>query len=333
MDVNQTQQLFFNHIKSKLPLHLSFVDEVAELLNISNDSAYRRIRGEKPIGLDEVQILCNKYKVSLDQLLQIQSDTVIFSGNKVDNVSYSFKQYLQEVIGDNLQLFKILKNPHVYYFNKDIPIFHYMQFPELMAFKFFFWKRSLLGYPEMARQQFTGGETDEETVAAAKRITDLYIQIPSTEIWNEENVHCTIRQIEYYRQSNIFADNAMVLKVYSQLEDLLNHIESQAEAGKKFLVNNSPNTNGASYNVYINECILGNNTIFVQSDERNITFLNHNGLNALATQDKLFCDYTVKNLQNIITKSTQVSIAGEKERSMFFYYLRSKIYEKKKAII
>ena len=103
MDVNQTQQLFFNHIKSKLPLHLSFVDEVAELLNISNDSAYRRIRGEKPIGLDEVQILCNKYKVSLDHLLHIQSDTVIFSGNKVDNVSYNFKQYLQEVIGDNLQ--------------------------------------------------------------------------------------------------------------------------------------------------------------------------------------------------------------------------------------
>lgn len=82
----------------------------------------------------------------------------------------------------------------------------------------------------------------------------------------------------------------------------------------------------------INECILGNNTIFVQSDERNITFLNHNGLNALATQDKLFCYYTVKNLQNIILKSTQVGIAGEKERSMFFNYLRSKIYEKRKLL-
>lgn len=332
MDVNQTQQLFFNHIKSKLPLHLSFVDEVAELLNISNDSAYRRIRGEKPIGLDEVQILCNKYKVSLDQLLQIQSNTVIFSGNKVDNVSYSFKKYLQEVIGDNLQLFKMLQNPHVYYFNKDIPIFHFMQFPELMAFKFFFWKRSLLGYAEMARQQFTGDETDLETAETAKRIADLYTHIPSTEIWNEENVHCTIRQIEYYRQSNIFADNMMVLKVYSQLEELLHHIESQAEAGKKFLVNHSHNLNSATYHIYINECILGNNTVFVQSDDRQIAFLNHNGLNTIATQDKLFCDYTFKNLQNIITKSTHASIAGEKERSMFFNNLRSKIYEKTKAL-
>lgn len=69
MDTNETQQLFFNHIHAKMPQHLSFVDEVAELLNISNDSVYRRIRGKKTIGLDEIQVLCNKYQVSLDQLL------------------------------------------------------------------------------------------------------------------------------------------------------------------------------------------------------------------------------------------------------------------------
>ena len=137
MDNSHLQQLFFNHIKSKLPVHLSLVDEVAELLSISNDSAYRRIRGEKPIGLDEIQVLCNKYQVSLDQLLQIQTNTVIFSGNKVDAVIFDFKKYLQDV-KDSLQLITTLQNPHIFYYNKDIPIFHYMQFPELCAFKFFF---------------------------------------------------------------------------------------------------------------------------------------------------------------------------------------------------
>ncbi len=48
MDQPSVQQVFFQHIKSNLADHLSMVDEVAELLNISNDSAYRRIRGEKP---------------------------------------------------------------------------------------------------------------------------------------------------------------------------------------------------------------------------------------------------------------------------------------------
>src|SRR5215212_7694719 len=98
MDNNQPQQLFFNHIKSKLPVHLSLVDEVAELLAISNDSAYRRIRGEKPIGLDEIQMLCNKYQVSLDQLLQIGNETAIFSGKMVDHSNFNLTGYLHEVL-------------------------------------------------------------------------------------------------------------------------------------------------------------------------------------------------------------------------------------------
>lgn len=331
METNQTQQLFFNHIKSKLPLHLSVVDEVAALLNISNDSAYRRIRGEKPIGLDEVQTLCNRYQVSLDQLLQIQSNTVIFSGNKLDNISFGFDQYLHD-INNNLELFKKLEQPHIYYYNKDIPIFHYMQFPELSAFKFFFWKRTLIGYPELAKKQFDGEESNAEILAIAQNIIGNYIAIPSTEIWNEESVHVTIRQIEWYRQSNVFANKHILLKVYLQLEELLNHIELQAETGKKFLYNQAVTVKSALYDVYINECLIGDNTIFVKAGERQITFLNHNGLNFIGTQDNNFCDYTFKNIQNIIRKSSHISVIGEKERSMFFNTLRGKIYECKKNL-
>jgi hypothetical protein len=66
MEPANLQQSFFRHLKSILPGHLSLVDEVAELLNISNDSAYRRIRGEKPISLEEIQKLCIRYHISLD---------------------------------------------------------------------------------------------------------------------------------------------------------------------------------------------------------------------------------------------------------------------------
>ena len=72
MEATNVQVLFFQHIKNNLPPHLSMVDEVAELLNISNDSAYRRIRGEKAIAFEELQVLCSKYKISLDQFLHLR---------------------------------------------------------------------------------------------------------------------------------------------------------------------------------------------------------------------------------------------------------------------
>ena len=72
------QQIFFQHIKSNLATHLSLVDEVADLLNISNDSAYRRIRGEKPFLLKKSKSLCAHYRISLDQLFHLNNDSFFF---------------------------------------------------------------------------------------------------------------------------------------------------------------------------------------------------------------------------------------------------------------
>ncbi|MGB5006036.1 MAG: helix-turn-helix domain-containing protein, partial [Ferruginibacter sp.] len=84
MDNGNVQLRFFQYIKTKVPANASFVDEIADLLNISNDSAYRRIRADKPISFEELQKLCVQYKVSLDQFLNLQSDAFIFTG-KLDN--------------------------------------------------------------------------------------------------------------------------------------------------------------------------------------------------------------------------------------------------------
>lgn len=331
MDVNETQQLFFNHIRSKLPTHLSFVDEVAELLNISNDSAYRRIRGEKHLGLDEVQILCNKYHISLDQMLHIKSNTVIFSFEKVDHISSGFNKFLQFVT-HSLTQFSTLQNARMYFYSKDIPIFHFMPFPELRAFKFFFWKRTVIGYPELARQQFNGEHDDPETIEFAKKIDELYAQIYSIDIYNTESINVTISQIELYRQSNVFTNKDVLLKLYVQLEELVDHLELMLETGKKILYNQPHKHTGAVYDAYINEALIGDNTIYVQSDTRQITFINHNGLNFMPTQDADFCAYTYKHLQTVLRKSTHISVVGEKERSMFFNTLREKIRDRIRSI-
>jgi len=55
MQANELQLQFFNHLKSILPSHISMVDELTDLLDLSYDSVYRRIRGEKPIDLNELR--------------------------------------------------------------------------------------------------------------------------------------------------------------------------------------------------------------------------------------------------------------------------------------
>ena len=111
------------------------------------------------------------------------------------------------------------------------------------------------------------------------------------------------------------------------MEELANHLELQAGTGKKLLYGKPDRRTNVSYDAYINTTLIGNNTVFVQSDNRRITFINHNGLNFMSTQDEGFCDFTFKHIQTVIQKSTHISVVGEKERSMFFNALRQKIQE------
>src|SRR5436189_3215860 len=98
MESEELQKQFFHQLKGRLPQHLSLPEEVADLLEISTDSSYRRIRGEKPLTLDEARKLCNHFKISLDQLLSIDTDTTIFYGQWADYRNFNFEVYLSNML-------------------------------------------------------------------------------------------------------------------------------------------------------------------------------------------------------------------------------------------
>jgi hypothetical protein len=62
------QNYLFALIKNQLPVNISLVNKIAELLEISNDSAYRRLRCETLLNIGEVMLLCNHFKLSIDAL-------------------------------------------------------------------------------------------------------------------------------------------------------------------------------------------------------------------------------------------------------------------------
>src|SRR6185436_12963576 len=92
------QLQLFNFIKIKIDDHLNVVDEIAKVLDISSDSAYRRMRGEKAISIDELYALCSHYRLSLDQLVNVPTDNIIFQGSYFDRTTFNFDQYLGGIL-------------------------------------------------------------------------------------------------------------------------------------------------------------------------------------------------------------------------------------------
>ncbi len=330
MESTGAQQLFFQHIKGLLPSHISLVDEVGEILNISTDSVYRRIRGQKPIALEEIKKLCLHFKISLDQLLHLNSDSVLITGKLIDRINFSFELYIQDFLLQ-LQMIDSFDEKELYYWTKDVPIFHFYQFPQLAAFMCFFWMRTVLEYPEYNKMKFNFSDFDEKLLTTGEKILEIYNRIPSQEIWNVDNINTCIQQIEYYKDTSVFNSKKDIIILYEELEKMIDHIEAQAEAGYKFNYN-TRGSNGAPCKIYLNEFIIGDNTVVAIINKTPIVFLNHSFLNYSSTKDPVFCKYMFEYFQKLIRKSTLVSSVNEKQRSSFFHPIKEKLDRCKKAV-
>ena len=327
------QMMFFQHLKASLPDHVSMADSIADLLQISPDSAYRRIRGEKPISFEELKMLCTHYKISLDQFIHLETDSVIFSGQYISQVGFDYEQYLQSIL-QQVQYMNSFSKKEMLYLNKDIPVFYYFNFPELTAFKSFFWMRSILNYPEYANKQFNIEEPVNEAISkTGRQLAIAYSQLPSQEIWNIESINSTIRQIEYYKDSHVFTCREQVAALYECLEKTMKHIQLQAEAGCKLSIDGKQLQPQVPYKMYVNEFILGDNTILALLNDTKIAYINHSVVNYLLTRETSFCEHTYRHFQNIMKKSTLISAVGEKERSRFFNRVKEKINARKNALL
>jgi hypothetical protein len=321
------QQLFFQHIKNNLLPHLSLVDCIAEVLHISNDSAYRRMRGEKPITFEEIQKLSVHFKISLDQFLHLKSDSFLFTGILSDNSGNAFSSWLSDVL-QKLTYIKGFERKHMYFNTKDLPLMSFFQIPELSKFKCFMWMRTFLGYENLKSKKFSLKHSYEEMEEKGTKIIHVYNQIPTTEIWSLDCLNATIRQIEFYRESNVFESKGDVDILYHKLEELINHCERQAEVGKKFSIGQAPNASSPVYNIFLNELLIGDNTLIAEVNDSKVTFINHSVIDIVSTRDEKFCNHAYESMMNLIHKSTQISTVGEKIRSGFFGVLRDRINQR-----
>lgn len=326
----QTLQIF-KYLKNKLPPDISMVDDIAKVLDISTDSAYRRIRGEKPLSFEEVYKLCLHYRISLDSLLNLQSDAFLFTGKFAQADSFRFDEYLVNIV-QQVKYMNGFKERKMYYLCKDIPIFHHFHFREIAAFKYYFWMKNILHLPDFAHKKFSMSMYPDEFYELGKQALQYYNQVDSVELWNIESVNSTLRQIEYYHDSNIFASEKEIFLIYDALDRLINHLEQQATIGYKFNANDTGKTRLSGYEMYFNEIVIMENSILVQLDGSKAAFLVHNVLNFMLTRDVRFCDNMYGYIQNLVRKSTLISTVSERERARFFKYLRQKIAGRKQSL-
>jgi hypothetical protein len=318
-----TQESLFNAIRFSLPSNISLVHDIAELLGISYDSAYRRIRGEKELSLDELKKLSQHFKISIDTLFNLKSNNIVFNSLFLSDQGISFNEWLNVTLSEVKKIHSF-KEKEFIYSAKDIPIFHYFDFPEIFAFKVHFWHKALIPSHEF-KEKFIKLEVADDLMEMGRQIANTYRKIPVSELWNEETFNSIIRQIEFCHVSGYFSVKDIAFRLCDVLETMIGHLQHQAEVGFMFPYGTIPEGIEGSFKLYFNEVLLGDNTIFVKMDGNPTTYLTYNVINLLITTNPLFCQQIENSLRILMKESTLISSTSAKDRNRFFIQISDKI--------
>lgn len=330
METQQLQQQLFRHLKESLPAHLSLVDELCHLLDLSADSVYRRIRGEKPVTLIELKQICEHYHISLDQLLQLKNDSVLFQAPGITHHTIPFADHMRGML-EQFKYFNSFKQREIYYLCKDAPFWYFYLFPGMAAFKTFFWAKTINNEPALANKSFSLEEYPiEDCFAIGQQILEEHSLMNTVELWNLESIHSSINQIAYYRDAGIFRNKEDLTAVVESFIQMLDHLQAQAAKGVKFMPGATDVAYKGPIQFYVNELILGNNTILLNLEDKKLSMITYSVFSYLITRDDRFAGKVFDTFNTLLSRSTLVSKSGEKDRNRFFNTLRDKVNELKK---
>ena len=305
----ELQNILFKKIQESIPSNRSLVDDIADLLKVSTDSAYRRLRGQTILSIGETDTICKHYNICFDNLYTENSSAVSFNFLQLQN-EQDFHKLLLYIIGET-ELFAKTPDVKLYYAAIDIPIFHHFNFRELTSFKIFYWLKSVINAPLVEKLTYSPNFLPDETFSLCSQALETYKQFNSTEIWTDSTVNSLIKQISYFWESGLFTSKKDALTICDQAEQEILNIRNFAE-------NSSKGGGKNNFNLFFSEIEIGNNSIFAVSKEYKRAYLSHNTINVMGTTHSVFCNETERWMNNLLKKSILISSTSEKIRYQFF---------------
>jgi len=306
------QEIFIKKLKSRVHNKLSFIDLISSILQINYDAAYRRVNNKTSLSLNESIVLAKHFNVSLNTLYSVgEKNSVLVGKTQEINSATDLESYLKTSYR-NFEPWLKKEGAHVSYCANDLPIFYFLNNSKLSKFKLYAWLNLLDPTFSTVKMPFIRFKPKVSLLKAAEIFGKTYSKFNITEIWNENILNKTIKQIYHYNEIGLLSlDDA--LEITSDLEKIIKKIESDARAGKR-----QDNSKSTSFTLYHNEIMsLGNNVLIKTSDSK-IAMSPYSLLSYYIVSNPETCNDLEKYFKKQLESSNLLSSTENKGRSLFF---------------
>lgn len=322
------QEQFIKYLKAKTQGNTSFVEEIASVLDIGYDAAYRRVNNKTNLSLEESVILAKHYKISLNKLFEVGSQRTIIteiSPRIVDEVS--LENFFRSSI-DNLKPLIKIKKASIIYSAKDIPFFYTLKDTYLTRYKIYVWLKDV--NVNMIKSKITFDDfiktIPDSLLQSAFDLGDTYKYINISEMWNDTTIIGTLQQILYYYNSGLISKK-LALLTCDDMVDVVKHVEKQTI--QQSILDSK---NKASYHLYKNDLHTMSNTIFVNTPYQKAFFQPYMVLTYFKVEHQPTCELMYEFLRKQMANSKLLVNAGERDRTLFFSQMLYKINKARERI-
>lgn len=318
--MNIEKEKLFSIIRQKLPNNVSFIEEIADVLDVSYDASYRRLNGKTTLSFEEALKLAKHYKISLNNLYSLdEEETISVLKQRGSTGSDERLDDFFRLVSKSVGIFSKFKTPEFLYAAKDIPIYYLPQNALYTKFRLYVFM-NIHTKEDLKKEQTTlqSFHPNSSLVYDSINFKNTFKSLKGTEIWNDTTIDSSLYQIYYFYEIKMITKEEAV-QLCRELKGLIESIEQQAANGTW---SDSPKSR---YKMYYNKLINLNNTVLFKSQKVKTLLIPYTSLSYLRIDDEKTCEEIEEHFDKKLKFSKRISGDAEVERKLFFTSMYEKI--------
>lgn len=314
--MNKANTYLIEQIKQRM--EGSPADALSDILPLSKEAIYRRLRGEVLFTLDEAVTVARELNISLDSMniKDINSCTFKVTMPPFDNDPT--KAYI-ESINFVIDIFDENNKEGASFFQvrPSLPIYFICRYEHLYKFTHLRWlylKRNLNPFVK----KFGTTIVPKALIDLENQYSDRINSLHTTLLLSELVFEYQLKEILHFYDLGIL-DKKDILLIIGDLHQMINDLEHIIASGRK--------TNGSKLNIYLTNAIQETTFGFTEGTKKNIAFIKFIDLNQGITENKEMYNALRNAFYDMKGYAILISESGSAKRTAFFSKQRAIVDE------
>lgn len=325
-----SKEKLFKRIVEKLPKNVLLVEDIAYVLELSYDAAYRRLKGKTNLSFEEGMKLAKHYDISLNSLYGYSnlSNHNFFkvSKNNFRNSSEGLYEFFNSS-STFLKSFSAKGERDIFYHAaKDVPMYHIPTNTLYGKFRLYAHLNVFSGFSVNNFTSFKKFVPPAKIIEESLRFKDLFKNFNAIEIWSDTTINSLLYQVYYFYEAK-FIEKTEAMQMCDEIKLMIEGVElnsKNGEWGKRGKM--------STFELYSNKLIsLGNETLF-KSRSKKTLFIHYTNLSHFRIEEELTSNEAEYFFKKQLQFSKKISGNAEVERKLFFNTMYDKIQKLKNQI-